>query len=58
MREGGGVLLVQKFLRYKVDGSYGYSCNEYKVVYQFILNLSILSWIKSRGTAVLIQAVT
>ena len=31
---GGGVALVQKFLKYKVDGSYGYGWSEYKVVYQ------------------------
>ena len=31
---GGGGLLVQKFLRYKEDGSYGYNCSEYYVFYQ------------------------
>ena len=30
---GGGGVLVQKFLRYKEDGSYGYGCSEYKVFF-------------------------
>ena len=41
------MLLAKKFLRYKVDGSYGYgySCSKYKVVYQFINNkLDKESW--------------
>ena len=31
---GGRGLLVRKFLRYKVDGSYDYTCSEYDVVYE------------------------